>query len=188
MLRAARTGEIPVQNHLKTGFLKRAFDRGVCKIAGKLQRIMKKILVFFLLVVFASSSYAQKGKNEALEAIGGSGGMLLYNTYLVIGMAADGFSKEVYTAEEAVKIVQEQLNSSEIIHQQYEALLKSGFLSDPADAEYLDELSDVFGLVRQEGEALLKYIESGQDADAIEYDTRRNQAWSEISSLLGFEE
>ena len=54
---------------------------------------MKKF-VFALLLLIGSQLQAQTGKDEALEALGGSGGLLLYDTYLVIGEAADAFTKD----------------------------------------------------------------------------------------------
>jgi hypothetical protein len=114
---------------------------------------MKKF-VFALLLLIGSQLQAQTGKDEALEALGGSGGLLLYDTYLVIGEAADAFTKDTYTAEEVEKIVQEQIGGIETVQGQYDALLATKFLSDPADSKFLRELTDAFDLVVAEGKAL----------------------------------
>ncbi|MBL0017492.1 MAG: hypothetical protein IPP17_13925 [Bacteroidetes bacterium] len=148
---------------------------------------MKKF-VFALLLLIGSQLQAQTGKDEALEALGGSGGLLLYDTYLVIGEAADAFTKDTYTAEEVEKIVQEQIGGIETVQGQYDALLATKFLSDPADSKFLRELTDAFDLVVAEGKALIEYVHSGSDTDAGLYEDNRSAAWAEISRLLGFEE
>jgi hypothetical protein len=149
---------------------------------------MKK-LFFFLLVALSLQVHAQtSGKNEALEALGGSGGLLLYDTYLVIGEAADAYSRDAYTASEVEEIVKEQIGGITTVQKQYEALLATKFLSDPNDQKFLRELSDAFDLVVAEGEALVDYVNSGSDTDATIYDDNRKAAWAEISSLLGMDE
>ncbi len=148
---------------------------------------MKKGLIFLLVVSFAYLGHAQKGKNEALEALGGSCGLLLYNSFLIVGMAADGYTSESYTSEKAAQLVGEQLGGIETIETQYNALLKSGFLTDPSDISYFKEIVDAFDLVRKEGEALVEYIKSGSDGDAAKYARFREAAWEEISRLLGME-
>ncbi len=147
---------------------------------------MKKF-IFGLMLLLAMQVHGQSGKDEALEALGGSGGLLLYDTYLVIGEAADAYVKETYTAEEVEKIVQEQIGGIETVQGQYDALLATKFLSDPADSKFLRELTDAFDLVVAEGKALLDYVQSGSDADAGIYEDNRSAAWAEISRLLGFE-
>ncbi|MFN8397662.1 MAG: hypothetical protein U0176_23785 [Bacteroidia bacterium] len=152
---------------------------------------MKKLLFLFL-IAFATQAqvHAQSttGKTEALEALGGSGGLLLYDTYLVIGEAADAYSRDAYTAAEVDKIVNEQLGGIETVQKQYAALLATKFLTDPSDRGFLEDLNEAFGLVADEGLALLQYIESGSEDDALAYDNQRKAAWKEIARLLGFDE
>lgn len=148
---------------------------------------MKKLLLLFF-VVFSLQAHAQSGKTEALEALGGSGGLLLYNTYLVIGEAADAFSKETYNATEVGKIVNEQIGGIETVQKQYEALLATKFLTDPKDREFLVELNAAFDLVLNVGRALIAYVDSESVTDAGTYEENRKAAWAEISRLLGFEE
>lgn len=150
---------------------------------------MKK-LFFLVLLAFAVQAQAQSttGKNEALEALGGSGGLLLYDTYLVIGEAADAYSREAYTAAEVEEIVNEQIGGIATVQKQYDALLATKFLSDPNDQKFLRQLIDAFDLVVAEGNALIDYVNSGTDIDANTYDENRKAAWAEISSLLGMDE
>lgn len=153
--------------------------------------LMKKILFLLLMVVsmqVQALAQSNSGKTEALEALGGTGGLLLYDTYLVIGEAADAYSLETYTGEEVIKIVNEQLGGAAAVQEQYRALLATKFLTDPSDRGFLEDLTDAFDLVVAEGKALLQYVESGNNDDALDYDAKRKDAWKEIARLLDFDE
>lgn len=135
-----------------------------------------------------AQAQSNSGKTEALEALGGTGGLLLYNTYLVIGEAADAYSRDAYTPTEVERIVQEQIGGIGTVQEQYSALLATKFLTDPSDRGFLEDLSDAFDLVLDEGKALIDYVNSGTEDDAAEFEARRVVAWKEISTLLGFDE
>lgn len=147
---------------------------------------MRKV-IFFLLLAMAAQSQAQTGKDEALTALGGSGGMLLYNTYLVIGATADGYGGEVYDAATADAIIQEQIDGIVTIQQQYHDLLASKFLTDPSDVTYVKRMMATFDLISDEAKALKRYLSSDSDADAQDYEAKRVKAWEKIADLLGIE-
>jgi hypothetical protein len=149
---------------------------------------MKKITIFLVALCFVLAGHAQKGKSEALSALGGSCGLLLYNTYIVVGMVADGYGNEVYTAAESNEILQEQLSGVETIKTQYNDLIKSGFLNDPNDVTFMKDILAAFDLVEKEARSLGRYIDSGSQEDAQSYEVERKAAWAEISQLLGMEE
>lgn len=148
---------------------------------------MKKLGWLLLLLLFSVSGFGQKGKDAALQAIGGSVSLVLYNTYLVIGMAADGYAGNVYSAETAIELVEEQVGGIDAVKGQFEGLLDSGFLIDPNDVTYTKEVLGAFDLVDAEAEALLEYLNSGTDEAARVYEERRVVAWEEISRLLGID-
>ena len=149
---------------------------------------MKKLLLLLVVVLIALQGQAQKGKDEALEALGGSCGLLLYNTFIIVGITADAYSAGTYDADKANQIIGEQLGGVETVEQQYNALVASGFLTDPSDVKFIKETVKAFDLVRAEANALLAFIQSGSDEDGAEYDSYRQKAWTEISRLLGFED
>ena len=149
---------------------------------------MKKVLLLVVVALIALQGQAQKGKDEALEAIGGSCSLLLYNTYIIVGMTADAYADEVYSGEKATQIVGEQLDGIETIEKQYSALINSGFLTEPSDVQFIEEFIKTYALVRYEADALVKFIQSGTAEDSAEYDRYRQMAWAKISELLGFEE
>ena len=149
---------------------------------------MKKIYIFLFIVLAAIAGHAQStGKTEALTAMGGACGLLLYNTHMVLGMDADAFAEEVYNADKAIEIVAEQLGGVETILKQYDDLIHSGFLTDKEDIKFMKELVAAFGLVQDEGLALQQYIEDGTNGSAAKYDANRQTAWKEIQRLLGME-
>src|SRR5688572_29154698 len=143
---------------------------------------MKKLLLL-LFAAITLQVHAQSGKTEALEALGGSCGMLLYNTYLVIGEAADAYGGDVYDAATVEEIVLEQLEGIKTIKQQYNALLATSFLSDPEHVKFMKRTLSTFDMVAKEGQALIDFVNSGNDSDAADDDELRKEAWAEIADL-----
>jgi hypothetical protein len=148
---------------------------------------MKKVFLLLFLALTLQVQ-AQTGKDAALEVIGGTGGLLLYNTYLVIGQTHDGFGGEVYDAATATTLVEEQLSGIETVKGQYSALIRSKFLTDPNDVQFVKEMLEAFDLVHQEGSHFVRYLKEDDQGALEDYEIARQAAWAKISSLLGLEE
>lgn len=149
---------------------------------------MKKIALVVLLLLLVVSGQAQKGKTQALTALGGSCGLLLYNTHMVLGIAADAFAGEVYGVDDTRQIIGEQLGGVETVVKQYTELLNSGFITDPKDVTFMKDLLKAFALVEQEAQSLDTFVATGDVDVARTYDEDRKVAWAEIARLLGMEE
>jgi hypothetical protein len=145
---------------------------------------MKKVLVLLMMVSLAMGAQAQKGKDQALEALGGSCGLLLYNTYMIVGMTADAFAEGVYDVDKSTQILDEQSAGIGAVKEQYNALLSSGFLTAESDQQFIKETLDAFDLVVLEIESLEKYLSTSSPKDADEYEANRQEAWAEIARLL----
>ena len=64
---------------------------------------MKKIFTLVTIsVLFFQNSFSQTGKDAALETLGATGGMLLYNTYVAIGAVGDAQSGKCYEDSTAI--------------------------------------------------------------------------------------
>lgn len=153
-----------------------------------------KILLLVALFLFAVNSeqlYAQsscKGKSAALETIGATSGMLLYNTYLAIGAVGDGEAKGVYEADYCVALMEEQMSSLDIMDSTYADLLASGFLTDPQDVEYVKDIRTTIKYLHDEAYYLKLYVKSDSESDLDNYNLNRDRAWKMIEKLLGIGE
>lgn len=146
---------------------------------------MKSFISFLVLsILLTISTFAQKGKDDALNFIGASSGSVLYNSHLVIGLAADSYADKVYDGEMVREIVEDQLNLLANFKEQTAKLRDSGFLSNKDDILYCNDIIKITGLVEAEGESLKKYILSQAEADGDTYSKANETAWNELVRLL----
>jgi hypothetical protein len=152
---------------------------------------MKKLflaLTFTSLLIFNTSTVSAQtnndGKTEALETLGATSAMLLYNTYLGIGSIADGYDK-VNTKETVSVLMQEQVNGMDVIINNYDKLLKSNFLESEDDKSFLRKAIKCAGYLRTEAASYKAFLESNSKSDIEKYDTARKNAWALIEDLLG---
>lgn len=107
---------------------------------------------------------------------------------LSIGSASDSYIGKCYEADFVKDVAQEQINSAELMIEQYNKLLASGFLSDPSDKSFVEDIVVTLGYIKNEANYLKAYVESGSDADVQKFEYNRDEAWKKISKLLGFED
>jgi len=149
-----------------------------------MRKFCRQILFLTLFISsFTPLSFAQ-GKDKALVTIGAVSGVALYNTYIAIGAVGDAYSGEVYKSDYVVELMDEQVNSLSEVQKSYNELLKSKFLEDPADIDYIKKIVKTFGYLEDEARGL-KQIANGGDTDL--YDKSRTKSWDSISDLLGLE-
>ena len=151
---------------------------------------MKKLsllILLFLAVAAPITTQAQTGKNEALTAMGGSCGMLLYNTYLAIGATADAYGYEAYEAQFVADLMTEQINTIATVKSQYSGLIKSGFLTDPNDKEYMGQAIKCLDLLSKQAQALSDYVLGGANASTDAFDAAREASWAKVAEMLGIE-
>lgn len=143
----------------------------------------------FAVVMFASCASAQTTtpdpkETAALETMGATSGLLIYQTYLVIGSVADGYGASGYTKETVVTLMNEQVASCNNIIDVFNKLLASGFLTDAADQQYVRDIIDTEKLLIAEAKLLMVYVETPNDANLATYDAARLKAWASITVLL----
>lgn len=124
-------------------------------------------------------------KTAALEFIGGSTAILMYNTYLCIGLAADLYSGGVYDAAFTKTILDEQVRSLAAVQAQLQKVNNSGFFDEEGDLNYMISVGELLELLSIQADALYNYTTSGESSDWQKYDQLRLDAWGEISVLLG---
>jgi len=150
---------------------------------------MKTIFsALFSLLLLLNTVSAQSDKDAALETLGASGGLLLYNTYIAIGAIGDAYAGNSYEATYVKDITKEQIASIEAVIAQYNKLLSSGFLTDPEDKSFVGDIVMTLGYLKSEAKYLGDYADTNSESDSEKYQYNREEAWKKISKLLQLEE
>ena len=142
-----------------------------------------KFLSLAVLLFFYTSLFSN---DLQLETIGASAGSNLYLTYLSIGVIADAYTKEVYDKTQTVSFVDSVTAQAKVQKDYMDKLIKSKKLSE-SDAVILKKMMDCYSLLIDEGKFLVEYVNTGKDASLTTYDAKREQAWTLISEILGFD-
>lgn len=142
------------------------------------------LLILLFLNLDLYSQTVVKGKDAALETLGATSAMLLYNTYICIGSIADGYDK-VSTKETVSSLLGEQTNDIDVIVSNYEKLLSSGFLESESDKEFIKKAIKCAGHLKTEASSFKSYVETKNKSEVDKYDSARKNAWALIEDLLG---
>jgi hypothetical protein len=134
----------------------------------------------------AKATDAPALKDRYLEALGGLSASHLYQTYLNIGLLADGVEKDVYTQEEADKMLASVMDLMKLVDVQLAKVRKADLTAD--DQVSFDRIKAVMGLLRLQSETLKNYWASGDTNDATQYHLAREAAWKGLSKVLGLDE
>jgi hypothetical protein len=149
-----------------------------------------RLLSIFLIAAFFSFSAnlnAQcTGKGKALETIGALSGMSCYDAYSAIGAVADGFEKDVYKGDYVKEIMTEEKTMLMNLDSSYIDLMNSGFITNQDDKDFIAQVRKTLGYLISEANALANYSDGKSASDADEFQSYRDKAWKEISSMLGF--
>lgn len=154
-----------------------------------MKKFIYSIALLFSIGLFQPAvSSAQTGKETALESLGSLAGLLMYNTYTSIGSIGDAYESSVYEADYVSDVMEELKGGMGAVISQMESLMTSGFLTDPADKEFMRDVIDTFELLSKQANALKNYALSKSETDADLFQDYRSQAWDNISELLGLED
>ncbi len=121
-----------------------------------------------------------------LEAVGVLTGVHLYQTHLSIGLLADAAESDVYTTEDADKLLEGITGMMDTVAKEL-ALIPDDSLK-PADRQALLKVKDLTGLLRTQAAELRAYWNTGEKEHADNYHKARNQAWEGVKELLNIEE
>ncbi len=110
----------------------------------------------------------------------------LYQTYLNIGLLADGVENDVYGKPEAVTMLADVTNTLLMVDRQLARLLDSQLSSD--DEEDVQHVRMLSTLLRQQARELKAYWDDPTEEQARRYKKARETAWEGIQPLLEGEE
>ncbi len=143
---------------------------------------MKKIALTICVLMLGLSSV--KASQLQLETIGAASGSSMYLTYISIGVTADAYEKKVYSKEQATAFIQSIVKQAEVVKGYLQKLIDEKELTGE-DVTFVAEMVETYGLLLNEGNAFILYVESGKKSNVDEFHKNRKAAWSKIEKLLG---
>jgi hypothetical protein len=129
---------------------------------------------------------AVKGAEEhrqLLEILGALTSAHCYQTYLNIGLIADGKAKGTYSEKDAYKVLDSVLALLSSVDRKLAALDKIDL--DKEDRASLEQMRMVSALLRKQGKELQTFWDTGRDEDAVQYESVRKDSWAALSKLMG---
>lgn len=117
-----------------------------------------------------------------LQLIGSLASSHVYTTFGYIGVVADNVQKDLYTPEDVDRLMKEISVISDPLIEQLVALQKSEIT--PEDAKAVQEIIEIYSLLKNESEALRTYAKDKSEANGNEFNRRRTEAWTRVAKLL----
>jgi hypothetical protein len=131
----------------------------------------------------ATGTKAADERRLLLEALGGLTAAHCYQTYLNIGLLADGKARGTYSDRDAAKVLDSVLALLDSAGRKLDALGKLDL--DAEDRETLGQMRLLSSLLHEQGKQLQTYWDSGKDEYASKYESSRKDSWVVLSKLLG---
>jgi hypothetical protein len=125
----------------------------------------------------------QEQISELLETVGMLGGLNLYQTYLNVGLIADGKSQGVYGDDDAKELLGSVLTPLETLTERFD---KAGKITtSKEDKAAIARVSKAAGLLKTQGQHLVSFWNDGKESDGNRYEASRKLAYAEISDMIG---
>lgn len=145
------------------------------------------LALWTLPTVSRSQEPASETKPEApvdtkLQLIGSLASSHVYTTHGYIGVVADNAQKELYPPARVDELMQEVTVLADSLTAQLKALKKSDLT--PEDAKAVQEIIDIYALLKQESDALRAYAKDKTEAHGNEFHRVRAAAWTRVAKLL----
>jgi hypothetical protein len=122
---------------------------------------------------------------QLTETVGLLSGLYLYQSYLNIGLLADGKAERLYDDKAARSVLDSILNPLETVDKQLAKIGKQARSGGDRDA--VDRIRIMVDLLRRQGKELKAFWDSGSPEDGARYEATRQEAWKQISATLGFD-
>src|SRR5262245_672682 len=97
---------------------------------------------------------------QLTETVGLLSGLYLYQTYLTIGLLADGKSERLYDENAARNVLASVLNPLDAVDRQLTTVVE--LAQTPADRQAAERLRGVVALLKQQGKELIAFWDSRQ--------------------------
>jgi hypothetical protein len=129
---------------------------------------------------------AAKGATERrqlLEVLGALTASHCYQTYLNIGLIADGKANGTYTEKDAYKLLDSVLALVSSVDRKLAALDRIDL--EKEDCASLEQMRTLSILLRKQAKDLQAFWDTGKEEDAARYESVRKDSWAALSRLTG---
>jgi hypothetical protein len=123
--------------------------------------------------------------DTALEAMGGLSAANLYQSYLTIGLLADGVQNKAFTIEGATTTLKIVASCLTLVDDNLAKLDQRNL--DAQDVASLRQIKAVAALMRIQAQALETYWSTGKAEHGEAYRKARTATWTGLSKVLGME-
>jgi len=130
-----------------------------------------------------SSAPTKTASDRLLEALGCQSAVHLYQSYLNIGLMSDAVAHKNCTPEEGSNMLNTVAGLMDVVDKQLEGLNKTDFRAE--DKEGVQRIRAIASMMRVQVASLQAYWLTGDSQHADRYQKTREQAWGEISKILG---
>jgi hypothetical protein len=131
------------------------------------------------------SSEPSKDRRVLLEIIGTLTASHCYQTYLNIGLVADGKLKGVYSEKDAYRVLESVVSLLDTVDRKLGDLSKVDLEAN--DRDTLEQMRKLSRLLRDQGKALETAWDTGREEDTAKYENMRKDSWAAIGKLLGLD-
>jgi hypothetical protein len=155
-------------------------------VTRRLLRSFWPLALFAVLAIGLSqakvqSQGAESDANATLQAVGGLGVGHIQSSLGLIGVTADAFAKDVYTAKQVEDLMNGTINGIEAVKKLLRRLQETDLSDD--DEEYIDRMINVYNALQKEAKALVAFAKSKKPADAEIFDSARKAAVTKLGQL-----
>jgi hypothetical protein len=120
--------------------------------------------------------------DDRLVCIGALAGAHIYTTYGYVGTVADAYAHEVYKADKVQELMKEVVGLADVSVKQLKAVRNGSIVE--SDKKVIDDVIEVYGLLKEEAQALSDYSKSKDQDDLKKYEKARTTAWPKIKTVL----
>jgi len=122
-------------------------------------------------------------RRQLLEILGTLAASHCYQTYLNIGLIADGKAKGTYSEKDAYKLLDSVLALVSSTERKLAALDRIDL--DKEDRASLEQMRTLSILLRKQAKELQTFWDTGKEEDAARYENVRKDSWAALSRLTG---
>jgi hypothetical protein len=122
---------------------------------------------------------------QLTETVGLLSGLYLYQSYLTMGLLADGKTERLYDEKAARGVLASVLGPLETVDKHLGRVVE--LTQTPGDRQAAERLRVTVGLLRRQGQELIAFWDSGQPAAGARYEATRQEAWRQLTALLALD-
>jgi hypothetical protein len=122
-------------------------------------------------------------RQQMLETIGGLSAGHVYQSFLNIGLLADGKAQGTYEDKAALEVLRSVSSLMDTLDRQLDRISKLELAQ--ADRDTIAQVRKASTLLRQQAGELEAFWKTGDKSRSTNYEKLRQEAWQAISKLLG---